>query len=165
MAVLAQRIMATPIGKLRLVATDAALVAILFPGERGAPPGRAESVARHPVLDLATRELGAYFAGKSRAFTTPMAARGTEFQRLVWKALTEIPYGETATYSGIARAIARPLACRAVGMANNKNPLSVMVPCHRVIGADGSMTGYGGGLPRKRWLLAHESATAARPRS
>jgi methylated-DNA-[protein]-cysteine S-methyltransferase len=105
------------------------------------------------VLALARRELDRYFAGKLTAFTVPTAAQGTPFQRTVWAALSKIPYGATRSYAQQAAAIGRPKAVRAVGAANGKNPISIIVPCHRVIGADGSLTGFGGGLPRKQALL------------
>jgi methylated-DNA-[protein]-cysteine S-methyltransferase len=119
------------------------------PVEKGALPG----ALRQSFVD--------YFAGDARAIdTVPWEASGTEFQRTVWKALCEIPSGETWTYSQLAHHVGRPTARRAVGLANGQNPVAVVVPCHRVIGADGSLTGYGGGIERKRWLLAHEGATA-----
>lgn len=112
------------------------------------------------VLTLARRELDRYFAGKLTAFTVATAAVGTPFQRAVWAALTKIPYGATRTYAQQAAAIGRPKAVRAVGAANGRNPISIVVPCHRVIGADGSLTGFGGGLPRKQALLDLERALA-----
>jgi methylated-DNA-[protein]-cysteine S-methyltransferase len=112
-----------------------------------------------------TSAVDAYFAGDLAAIDAlPVAARGTEFQLEVWRALRAIPCGTTATYSEIARRIGRPSAVRAVGLANGSNPVGVVVPCHRVVGADGTLTGYGGGLERKRWLLAHEGAEPATPR-
>ncbi|MDB5449054.1 MAG: ogt [Phenylobacterium sp.] len=114
--------------------------------------GRAPAPVRGPFE--------AYFAGEARALeTVPWRASGTEFQRKVWDALCTIPAGETVSYAGLAARIGRPTAMRAVGLANGSNPVAVVVPCHRVIGANGSLTGYGGGLPRKRWLLAHEGAS------
>jgi methylated-DNA-[protein]-cysteine S-methyltransferase len=107
-------------------------------------------------LPEAVRQLGEYFAGNRREFELPLRLQGTEFQRRVWRALTEIPYGETWSYGELAKHIGNPNASRAVGLANGRNPISILVPCHRVIGADGSLTGYGGGLQRKQWLLAHE---------
>jgi methylated-DNA-[protein]-cysteine S-methyltransferase len=105
----------------------------------------------------AARQLGEYFGGERTEFDLPLAPQGTEFQLAVWTELTQIPYGKTASYGEVARALGKSLlASRAVGLANGKNPISVIVPCHRVIGADGSMTGYGGGLERKEWLLRHE---------
>ncbi len=101
-------------------------------------------------------QLQAYFAGELRAFELPLAAAGTVFQQRVWRALCDISYGETISYRKLAQRIGQPSASRAVGLANGKNPISIVVPCHRVIGMNGSLTGYGGGLQRKRWLLAHE---------
>jgi methylated-DNA-[protein]-cysteine S-methyltransferase len=104
-----------------------------------------------------TAALAAYFAGSVNAIDgLPTATGGTEFQRMVWRALRQIPCGETISYATLARRIGRPAAVRAVGLANGANPISIVVPCHRVIGSDGSLTGYGDGLERKRWLLAHE---------
>ena len=105
-------------------------------------------------------EFEAYFAGRLQRFTLPLAARGTAFQQAVWRALCDIPYGETRSYGDIARAIGKPSAVRAVGAANGRNPLSIIVPCHRVIGENGSLTGYAGGLPIKQALLALEGSDA-----
>jgi methylated-DNA-[protein]-cysteine S-methyltransferase len=107
-------------------------------------------------LREAVRQLAEYFAGDRRKFDLPLRLEGTDFQRRVWQVLTEIPYGETWSYGQLAQRIGNPKGCRAVGLANGRNPISILVPCHRVIGADGSLTGYGGGVERKRWLLAHE---------
>ena len=120
-----------------------------------------DPVAAHPVLDQAARELEQYFEGKRRTFSSPLAAAGTPFQREVWDALAAIPFGQSRSYAEIATAIGRSRAVRAVGAANGANPLSIFVPCHRVIGADGKLTGYGGGLPAKAWLLGHERKVAA----
>jgi methylated-DNA-[protein]-cysteine S-methyltransferase len=109
------------------------------------------------ALSEARAQLQAYFAGELRGFELPLAAEGTPFQQRVWRALCDIPYGETISYGELARRIGQPAAARAVGLANGQNPIAIVVPCHRVIGANGSLTGYGGGLERKRWLLAHES--------
>ena len=109
-----------------------------------------------PVLASAVEQLAAYFAGELRVFDLPLGAEGTGFQRLVWRALGTIPFGETRTYGAIAHAIGRPSASRAVGAANGRNPISIIVPCHRVIGASGELTGYAGGVEMKQWLLAHE---------
>ena len=121
-----------------------------FGGERAA--------SADPVLLDAADQLRAYFAGELREFELPLAPRGTAFQRQVWAAVSAVPYGSTATYSEIAAAVGRPDACRAVGAANGRNPLPVIVPCHRIIGAAGALTGYGGGLDRKRSLLDLEAA-------
>jgi methylated-DNA-[protein]-cysteine S-methyltransferase len=157
-AATALAIIASPVGELRLIATDDGLAGILFPDHHGAavspvPTGVAPD---HPVLRLAASQLAEYFAGTRDRFTIPLAPRGTPFQHRVWAALATIPYAETRSYLEIARAIGSPTAMRAVGAANGKNPLSIVVPCHRVIGADGTLTGFGGGLETKRWLLDHE---------
>jgi methylated-DNA-[protein]-cysteine S-methyltransferase len=116
------------------------------------------------VLENAAVQLAEYFAGKRLTFDLPLAAVGTEFQQVVWRALTTIPFGETWTYGALATAIDRPTATRAVGAANGKNPLSIIVPCHRVIGSSGELTGYAGGMAAKKWLLEHERAhTRPRP--
>ena len=120
--------------------------------------GAAAPVSADPLLLDAAGQLRAYFAGDLREFDLPLAPRGTEFQRQVWAAVSAVPYGETATYSEIAAAVGRPTARRAVGAANGRNPLPVIVPCHRIIGAAGALTGYGGGLDRKRSLLDLERA-------
>jgi methylated-DNA-[protein]-cysteine S-methyltransferase len=125
---------------------------------------RACGAQRHRLVPgrvAATAPLAAYFAGELRAIDAiPVAAAGTSFQQRVWRALREIPCGATLSYAALARRIGRPAAVRAVGLANGANPVGVVVPCHRVIGSDGTLTGYGGGLARKRWLLAHEAAHA-----
>jgi methylated-DNA-[protein]-cysteine S-methyltransferase len=113
------------------------------------------------VLDETARQLREYFAGTRQTFDLPLAPRGSGFQELVWQTLLKIPFGETWSYGQLAKHIGRPSASRAVGTANGANPISIIVPCHRVIGANGTLTGYGGGLPAKRWLLAHEGAPGA----
>lgn len=146
----------SPIGPLRLVARDAQLVGV-YTAAQVAPPA-IEGDAR--VLAEAALQLAAYFAGERRAFELPLAPVGTDFQRLVWRALARIPYGATWSYAHLAQEIGRPSASRAVGAANGKNPLSIVIPCHRVVGASGALTGYAGGLDAKRWLLAHERRPA-----
>ena len=153
---LAVRTLDSPLGPLRLLAGHDALVAVLFPAQPSEVGQPAVEVPRHPVLDAAARELSAYFAGVLTRFTTPLGPEGTPFQREVWRALQEIPCGELRSYADIAAAIGRPSAVRAVGAANGRNPLPIVVPCHRVIGSDGSLTGYAGGMEIKRWLLEHE---------
>lgn len=148
----------SPLGPLRLYAADGALCGVFLPAQR--PPLVAEAGPPDPVLGLAAAQLREYFAGARRAFTVPLRAAGTDFQRTVWRALLEIPHGETRSYAALARAIARPGASRAVGHANSRNPISILVPCHRVIGSDGALTGYAGGPAAKQWLLAHEATTA-----
>lgn len=156
----------TPVGPLGIVATDEAVVRIFFAGGEAVRPDEAsrtlqdEAVrpaeAPTPLLAEAARELEAYFAGTRRTFDFPVAPEGTAFQQRVWEALRRIPYGQTRSYRQIAEAIGRPAACRAVGMANNRNPLAIVIPCHRVVGADGSLTGYAGGLEVKARLLELE---------
>ncbi len=111
-----------------------------------------------PILRRARAQLEEYLAGRRRSFDLPLAPRGTDFQRKVWEALTRIPYGETRSYKQIAEAVGCPRGCRAVGLANNRNPISIVIPCHRVIGADGRLVGYGGGLPLKKALLRLEGS-------
>lgn len=141
----------SPVGPLTLISNGAALTHLEFENARyaydPAPPGNDK------LLDKVRRELDHYFAGKLRAFTTPVAPEGTEFQKRVWAALLTIPYGATRSYGQQAVAIGSPQASRAVGLANGRNPISIIVPCHRVIGSNGSLTGYGGGMDRKKFLL------------
>ena len=115
---------------------------------------------RHEPLAAASAQLSEYFAGRRRNFDVPLAAAGTDFQRRVWNELTQIEFGTTLSYGALAQRLGNPGASRAVGLANGSNPISIIVPCHRVIGANGSLTGYGGGLERKQWLLQHEGAAA-----
>lgn len=158
--VYAFKTVATPVGLLKLVATDAALVAILWENDdpkrvRLAP--LVEDVG-HPVLLLAERQLTEYFAGARKLFDLPLDFSGTHFQRQVWSELLKIPFGQTRTYGEIANAIGKPRAFRAVGAANGKNPISIVAPCHRVIGKDGSLTGFAGGLEAKECLLGIEAS-------
>jgi len=154
------RVFATPIGPLHLYATDRALVGAYFEGQRFTPPTMASSAAPSPILGRAADLLDRYFAGDIGAvLELPTAATGTELERAVWRALVAIPAGATRSYGGLAADLGRPRASRAIGRANGKNPLSIFVPCHRVIGADGSLTGYASGVDRKRWLLDHERKT------
>ena len=142
------RTIETPIGPLTLQADEAAVTAIRF-GADGAQDAS-------PLLDAAEAQLREYFAGARRTFDLPLAPHGTAFQQRVWTALRAIPYGETRTYGELAAAIGSPNASRAVGMANHRNPIPIIIPCHRVIGANGTLTGYAGGLEIKRRLLALE---------
>jgi methylated-DNA-[protein]-cysteine S-methyltransferase len=116
--------------------------------------------ARAAPLAAATRQLNEYFAGTRREFDLPLRSQGTQFQQRVWRELAAIPYGQTWSYGDLAARIGKPSASRAVGLANGRNPISILVPCHRVIGANGSLTGYGGGLERKQWLLEHEGVSS-----
>lgn len=146
----------TPVGPLRLVGSEEGLREISFP-DRGLPrPAREEwTESREPFRD-AISQLDSYFRGERRHFDLVLAPAGTPFQQEVWAQLRVIPYGETVSYGEIARRLGRPAASRAVGAANGRNPLPIVVPCHRVIGANGSLTGFGGGLDIKRHLLAFE---------
>ncbi|VXB87058.1 Methylated-DNA--protein-cysteine methyltransferase [Luteimonas sp. 9C] len=149
----------SPVGPLFLAASDAGLHAVEFAEHRHpVPRGDDWREGAHPVLDATAQQLDDYFAGTRRAFDLPFAARGTPFQQQVWSALTRIPYGATASYVELARMVDKPSASRAVGAANGRNPLSIVVPCHRVIGASGALTGFGGGLPTKEFLLTLEGA-------
>jgi len=154
---------ASPVGQLTLVAGEEALLAIMWEDDA---PGRVRLPALvergdHPVLAEAAGQLAAYFAGERRTFDLPLDFRGTAFQKRVWTALLDIPFGETRSYAQIAHAIGAPTASRAVGAANGRNPLSIVAPCHRVVGANGALTGFAGGLEAKRFLLAHEAGEAA----
>ncbi|AKF05854.1 methylated-DNA--[protein]-cysteine S-methyltransferase [Sandaracinus amylolyticus] len=152
-----------PFGALRLYARDGALIGVYFDGHRPAPVLPHDVIARDDerVLRVASEQLAEYFAGARVRFEVPIAPVGTAFSRDVWRALAELPFGARVSYAELARRVGRPRAIRAVGAANARNPLSIVVPCHRVIGADGSLTGYAGGLARKEWLLAHEARRAA----
>jgi methylated-DNA-[protein]-cysteine S-methyltransferase len=138
----------SPLGPLALTEVDGVLRRLDFTS--------APSDTTTPLLREAERQLRAYFAGELRQFDLPLDPQGTPFQQQVWAALREIPYGEVRSYGQIAAAIGNPKACRAVGMANHRNPLPILIPCHRVCGSDGSLTGYGGGIERKQWLLELE---------
>ena len=158
---------ASPVGELTLTATDEGLTGVYF--DRGThPPAQAQVESWHPddgergraseVLAITRDQLAEYFAGERTSFDLPLAPRGTDFQRRVWAQLREIAFGETTSYGEIARRVGSPKAVRAVGAANGRNPIPIIVPCHRVVGSDGSLTGFGGGIERKEWLLAHEGA-------
>lgn len=149
----------SPIGSLRIAANDDGVCRIEFPKPTHPMPTDADwREGRHPLIDRTQRQLDEYFAGTRRSFDLPLAPRGTDFQRNVWTELSRIPYGETISYAVLAQRIGKPSAMRAVGAANGRNPLPIVVPCHRVIGADGSLTGFGGGLPTKQFLLRLEGA-------
>jgi methylated-DNA-[protein]-cysteine S-methyltransferase len=146
----------SPLGPLLLAAENGALTMLWMsplPERRDSPPQAADRA----VLDETAAQLGRYFAGSLTAFDLPLGLRGTPFQRRVWSALQEIPFGETTSYGELARTLGKPGSARAVGLANGQNPISIIVPCHRVIGSNGKLTGYGGGLDRKAWLLDHEA--------
>ncbi len=155
-------IMPSPVGDLLLARTDEGLTEIRF-GKRGwfDIPESWERDAR--AFDEERRQLDAYFAGTLREFDLRLAPAGTAFQKRVWDALLNIAWGETVSYSEVARRVGKPAAVRAVGSANGSNPIPIVIPCHRVIGSDGSLTGYGGGLEAKRWLLRHEGLAVDEP--
>ncbi len=151
----------SPIGELTVVAEDGALVGLYMTGHRPAPDPESFGERVDDALPAATAQLAEYFAGERTAFDLPLAPRGTAFQQAVWAALRDIPYGETRSYGELAAALGRPGASRAVGLANGHNPISIVVPCHRVVGAGGKLTGYAGGMERKSWLLALELSGGA----
>lgn len=154
----AYKTMASPVGALKLVAGEQGLSAILWENDDPARVrlGPLVEDPEHPVLVEAERQLRDYFAGTRKTFTVPLDFRGTEFQKSVWAALLAIPYGETRSYAEIARAVGRPTAFRAVGAANGRNPISIIAPCHRVVGTNGALTGFAGGLKAKELLLGLE---------
>lgn len=153
--------MPSPVGRLTLVGTDDGLAAILWEHVdlRRVPMNIVAEEDAHPVLVEAERQLGEYFAGERESFDLTLDFAGTEFQRTVWAALLDIPFGETRSYGQIAKQIGRPTAVRAVGAANGRNPIPIIAPCHRVIGSTGRLTGFGGGLDMKARLLALESGS------
>jgi methylated-DNA-[protein]-cysteine S-methyltransferase len=148
----------SPVGILTLVATTIGLSELWFdkPAAREVQRAIGASSPRNAMLAQSARQLREYFAGARTRFDVPLDMSGTEFQRRAWLALLEIPFGETRTYANHASRIGRPRAVRAVGAANGRNPIAIIVPCHRLVGSDGSLTGFGGGLPAKAWLLALE---------
>lgn len=152
------KVMPSPVGCLTIVASDGGLAAILWGNDnpRRVPLNIVAERSNHPVLVETERQLREYFAGARQSFDLPLDFDGTAFQNEVWQALLAIPFGETRSYGQIARQLGRPLAVRAVGAANGKNPISIVAPCHRVIGASGLLTGFAGGLEAKAFLLALE---------
>jgi methylated-DNA-[protein]-cysteine S-methyltransferase len=170
----------TPIGELTLAASETALTGVYFPSSRHGPPpiipplhegergpggevrrGAEASGAANEILSRARQQLAEYFARARMTFDLPLAAAGTDFEHSVWDYLRTIPFGATTSYGEIARRLGDARNARAVGAANGKNPIPIIVPCHRVIGANGDLTGFGGGIERKRWLLEHEGALLA----
>lgn len=157
--------MPSPVGELRIVVSDRGVRAILWEDDVDRIASIDPEPIRpddDPVARRAVDQLTEYFAGERTAFDLPLDPVGTEFQVAAWRALGEIPYGETRTYGEQAAGIGRPTAVRAIGAANGKNPLSIVLPCHRVVGADGSLTGFAGGLDAKRFLLTHEQSVSGR---
>jgi methylated-DNA-[protein]-cysteine S-methyltransferase len=151
----------SPLGELTVVARDGALTGLYFPQHRRGPA--ADAIGEHTSegFDEVRKQLGEYFAGTRTVFDLPLAPRGDEFYQQVWAQLLTIPYGETRSYGQLARALGDPGLAQAVGTANGRNPISIIVPCHRVVGADGNLTGYAGGLERKRFLLDLEVPVAS----
>jgi methylated-DNA-[protein]-cysteine S-methyltransferase len=151
----------SPIGPIRLTARGDALTGVFMLKHKYGPAGFPDAEREESaLLAEASRQLAAYFAGELRDFDLPLAPDGSDFQRQVWDALRQIPFGETTSYMAIAKRIGDARHVRAVGTANGRNPISIIIPCHRVVGSDGSLVGYGGGLDRKRWLLDHEIRVA-----
>jgi len=141
----------SPVGNLLIIYDDTHILGLYFDRQQH------EEYQHNAVIEQCIAQLDEYFAGTRKEFDIPTNTRGTEFQQTVWAALCTVPYGKTASYGQIASQIGRPKAPRAVGMTNNRNPISIIIPCHRVVGADGKLVGYGGGLWRKEWLLEHEA--------
>lgn len=150
----------SPYGPLTLVADDGVLCGLYMTGQRHRPPEETFGTPDDIPFAEAREQLTAYFSGELKEFTLQLRLHGTPFQRRVWDQLTRIPYGETRTYGQLADTLGNSKASRAVGLANGRNPIGIIVPCHRVIGTTGSLTGYGGGLDRKRRLLDHEREAA-----
>lgn len=148
----------SPIGELLLTANETALTALALKGQKyfPEPTPNWQAAPNLAILDQTQTQLQDYFAGNRQTFDIPLAPQGTAFQKQVWQCLGEIPFGETRTYGQLAQTIAQPNAVRAVGAANGHNPISIIVPCHRVIASNGMLTGYAGGIDRKQWLLNHE---------
>ena len=155
--------LSTPIGNLTLVATQVGLRAVLWPDDdsRVSLPTELTASPTDPVLTKTAFQLQQYFAKERTAFDIPLDLRGTDFQQAAWQALAKIPYGETWTYKQQAEHLGRPRAVRAIGAANGKNPISIVLPCHRVIGTNGSLTGFAGGLETKKYLLLFEGAISS----
>jgi methylated-DNA-[protein]-cysteine S-methyltransferase len=157
-AVIRYSVLDTPLGAMPCVRDDVGITLLLLPRGRNAMRPAPEWLRDDAAFADVRGQLGEYFAGERTEFDLPLHLVGSTFQRSVWAALLEIPFGETTSYGAIANRLGQPGAARAVGLANGQNPVPIIVPCHRVIGADGSLTGYGGGLDTKRWLIAHEAA-------
>ena len=156
----------SPVGPLTLLASERGLSAVLWPGERvrGKNPAKEAESRRHPILSKAARQLKEYFGGARRAFELPLDPLGSDFDLRVWRGLRAIGYGSTLSYGALARAIGNAKASRAVGGATGRNPIPIVVPCHRLIGSDGGLGGFSGGLGVKRWLLNFESGVASKPK-
>ncbi len=162
---IAHTVVDSPVGPLTLVATDGLLSGLYMTEQRYRPDEESFGVRDDAPFGEVTAQLAEYFAGRRTSFELPLDLLGTPFQRTVWTALCSIPYGETVSYGELAAALGRPTAARAVGMANGHNPIGIIVPCHRVVGSGGDLTGYGGGIERKRQLLDFEAQTLTSVRS
>ena len=149
-----RRLISSPIGPITLLANNEQITGLYFGDQQKEHASGADNTE---LMRLCEKELNDYFEGKLQNFTVPICAKGTAFREEVWEALKRIPYGETVSYKDIAVMLGKPKALRAVGGANHNNPISIIIPCHRVVGADGSLTGYGGGLKAKQWLLDLEA--------
>jgi len=145
--------MTSPLGPVRITSNGSAITSVLFIDDET----EAAEAPSDPLVAECIRQLEAYFAGRLTQFDLPLSPQGTEFQQRVWRELQIVPFGRTATYSDLAHRLGDPNLTRAVGAANGSNPIAIILPCHRIIGTDGSLTGYAGGLWRKQWLLRHES--------
>ena len=162
MSIMEHFFMESPLGTLTLVHTDGTLSGLYMPDHLRGPGLEALGSRARSGFETVVEQLHEYFNGRRTQFTLPIAATGTAFQRRIWDLLRAIPYGETRTYAQLADTIGNRAAIRAVGLANGRNPISIVVPCHRVVGSDGSLTGYAGGLDRKRFLLDLENAPVSR---
>lgn len=149
----------SPVGRILLTANDRAITGVYLENQKYFPKLAAEAETQSPLLELAQTQLAEYFALKRQQFDLPIAPEGTAFQQQVWQLLQKIPFGETISYGTLAQWYGQPNASRAVGAANGRNPISIVVPCHRVVASTGKLTGYAGGLDRKQWLLTHEQTT------
>ncbi|WP_333608771.1 methylated-DNA--[protein]-cysteine S-methyltransferase [Arsukibacterium sp.] len=154
--------LSSPLGLIEIAATEQGVAAVSFCAQPRFAVQPQQALAQQHWAQQAKNQLAAYFAKELTQFELPLCASGTLFQQQVWQALTTVPYGKTASYGDIAKAINNPKGVRAVGLANGKNPLGIIVPCHRIIGANGTLTGYAGGLDKKAWLLAHEGITGVK---
>ena len=152
--------MDSPLGPLRLLANERGLAGVYFSEHKNVPQRVTQESSTHPILLQTQNELREYFAGERQRFDLPLDPQGTPFQHRVWLALRDIPFGQLRSYGELARQLDSPNASRAVGRANGLNPLSIIVPCHRVVASNGKLTGYAGGLPAKEWLLEHEASVA-----
>ena len=156
------KIISSPVGKLKLIASEKHLCAVMFnAGKNGEWKKDSVAVENHPILDQASAQLAEYFSGKRQVFDVPLDPQGTEFRKRAWKQLCKIPYGKTVSYGEQARGMGDAKKARAIGQANGENPICIIIPCHRVIGANGALTGFGGGITVKKFLLELEKTVIA----